>query len=152
MNWEAIGAVGEIPGASGVVITLLYLATQIRQSTRQARAGAYQTLTDTGAAIIQMIVQDKEMAHLWYMGLNGELCNAEPAEWTRFQLALGSWLEAMESIFMQHRLGGVDDELFDSRMQIVKVFFQSSDVVRAWDQLRFTFSRSFSEYVDKNLR
>ena len=33
MNWEAIGAIGEILGALGVVITLAYLATQIQQNT-----------------------------------------------------------------------------------------------------------------------
>lgn len=33
MNWEAISAVGEILGASAVLITLIYLAVQIRQNT-----------------------------------------------------------------------------------------------------------------------
>ena len=30
MNWEAIGAVGEIVGALGVISSLAYLASQIR--------------------------------------------------------------------------------------------------------------------------
>ena len=34
MNWDAIGAVGEIVGALTVLITLIYLATQIKQSNR----------------------------------------------------------------------------------------------------------------------
>ena len=34
MNWEAIGAVGEVLGAGAVMITLGYLAVQIRQSTQ----------------------------------------------------------------------------------------------------------------------
>ena len=42
MNWEAIGAIGEIVGAIAVVATLGYLATQIRQNTRSVRASAYQ--------------------------------------------------------------------------------------------------------------
>jgi len=37
MNWEAIGAVGEILGAVAVLITLVYLAIQIRQSTAQQK-------------------------------------------------------------------------------------------------------------------
>ena len=35
MNWDAIGAVGEIIGALAVVVTLAYLAVQIRASTRE---------------------------------------------------------------------------------------------------------------------
>ena len=32
MNWEAIGAVGEILGAGGVLVTLVYLASQLHQA------------------------------------------------------------------------------------------------------------------------
>ena len=38
MNWEAIGAVGELLGAIGVIVTLGYLAVQIRQNTRATGA------------------------------------------------------------------------------------------------------------------
>jgi len=36
MNWEAIGAVGEIVGALAVVVTLIYLATQVRYAKQAA--------------------------------------------------------------------------------------------------------------------
>ncbi|MGR8949131.1 MAG: hypothetical protein ACU84Q_13870 [Gammaproteobacteria bacterium] len=40
MNWDAIGSIGEIIGAGAVVLSLLYLATQIRlDSARQRREG-----------------------------------------------------------------------------------------------------------------
>ena len=35
MNWEAVGATGEVVGAVAVLITLVYFAAQIRQNTRQ---------------------------------------------------------------------------------------------------------------------
>ncbi len=35
MNWEAIGAVGEVLGAIGVIVTLGYLAVQIRPTREQ---------------------------------------------------------------------------------------------------------------------
>jgi len=35
MNWEALGALAEIVAAAAVVITLLYLAIQVRHSNRQ---------------------------------------------------------------------------------------------------------------------
>lgn len=38
MNWEAIGAVGEIIGAMAVVLSLIYLAIQVRQNSNMARA------------------------------------------------------------------------------------------------------------------
>ena len=34
MNWEAFGAIGEVVGAIGVILTLGFLALQIRQNTK----------------------------------------------------------------------------------------------------------------------
>ena len=44
MNWEAISAIGEILGAAGVIITLAYLAAQIRQNTKVSRGATRQDL------------------------------------------------------------------------------------------------------------
>ena len=44
MNWDAIGAVGEVVGAGGVIFTLLYLAIQIRQSNRLAKFQTYRDI------------------------------------------------------------------------------------------------------------
>jgi hypothetical protein len=40
MNWEAIGAVGEIVGALAVLVTLIYLAIQVRHTRRAQQAEA----------------------------------------------------------------------------------------------------------------
>ena len=40
MNWEAIGAIGEIIGALAVVVSILYLSIQIRSNTRATKASA----------------------------------------------------------------------------------------------------------------
>jgi hypothetical protein len=42
MNWEAIAAVGELLGASAVLITLIYLAVQIRQNTAAVATSIYE--------------------------------------------------------------------------------------------------------------
>lgn len=40
MNWEAVGAIGEIVGALAVLVTLIYLAVQIRHTRHAQRAEA----------------------------------------------------------------------------------------------------------------
>jgi len=44
MNWDAIGAIGEWAGAIAVVVTLFYLALQMRQSQEMERAVAQRDL------------------------------------------------------------------------------------------------------------
>jgi len=43
MNWEAIGAIGEIAGAIAVVVTLVYFAMQLRQYTTGLRSATFHT-------------------------------------------------------------------------------------------------------------
>ena len=45
MNWEAIGAIGELLGALAVVVSLLYLAVQIRQNSRIVKGTSVQAIT-----------------------------------------------------------------------------------------------------------
>ena len=40
MNWDAIGAIAESLGALAVIISLIYLAAQVRQTRVQLRAQA----------------------------------------------------------------------------------------------------------------
>ena len=47
MNWEAIGAIGETLGAVAVVVSLLYLAAQIRQNSRIVKGASAQAITQT---------------------------------------------------------------------------------------------------------
>ena len=37
MNWDAIGAIGEVCGAIAVVITLVYLSRQLRENTKSIK-------------------------------------------------------------------------------------------------------------------
>jgi hypothetical protein len=44
VNWEAIGAVGEVVGAIAVVVTLVYLTIQLKQNTQSAQNSAWQSI------------------------------------------------------------------------------------------------------------
>ena len=43
MNWDAIGAIGEVLGAVAVVVTLAYLALQMRQNTKALTTSMYES-------------------------------------------------------------------------------------------------------------
>jgi len=46
MNWTAIGAVGEILGAVAVIVSLIYLAVQVRHNTESLRVQTLQNVMD----------------------------------------------------------------------------------------------------------
>jgi hypothetical protein len=55
MNWEAIAAIGEMLGALAVLVTLLYLAVQIKQNTSAVATATYES-TMTGFNDINVVV------------------------------------------------------------------------------------------------
>lgn len=61
MNWEAIGSIAEALGAAGVIATLLYLAFQIRQNTRVAKADFFYRTVD---GVIDFNLRVAESDHL----------------------------------------------------------------------------------------
>ena len=68
MNWEAVGAIAELIGAMGVILSLVYLARQIRQSTDQVslnttatRATAFQQLLDHHSLFNLKLLEDSAL-------------------------------------------------------------------------------------------
>jgi hypothetical protein len=61
VNWEAIGAVGEILGAIAVFVTLIYLANQIKQSNNLARFSGTKEIVNQFNKINQMVTTDSEL-------------------------------------------------------------------------------------------
>ena len=46
VNWEAISAIGQLVGAVAVVISLIYLASEVRRNTRAAQLAAMRSMSD----------------------------------------------------------------------------------------------------------
>jgi hypothetical protein len=68
MNWDAIGAIGEIVGALAVLATLIYLAIQVRQNSEQVRqnsvlqrAQTHQQLAHDRTNNMRMMIQDRDV-------------------------------------------------------------------------------------------
>ena len=61
MNWDAIGAIGEIVGAIAVLATLIYLAIQIRQNSAIQRAQTHQQLALERVNGVRLITTNKEL-------------------------------------------------------------------------------------------
>ncbi|HEY5645873.1 MAG TPA: hypothetical protein VIS76_08040 [Pseudomonadales bacterium] len=63
MNWDAIGAAGEILGALSVLITLVYLSSQIRLSNRVSRFDTMTALMEKFESLNRQISNDPELRH-----------------------------------------------------------------------------------------
>ena len=96
MNWEAIGAIGELVGASAVFISLLYLALQIKDSKRSEQNIASATLSTNIDLWVRQIVQYKELCELYRLGID-EYDSLDRAEKVRFSLLIFQFLRSAEA-------------------------------------------------------
>ena len=68
MNWDAIAAIGELVGATAVVITLIYLSRQFRQANRQGEIEALRHTWDNLNQICDVFAESKEKADIVMRG------------------------------------------------------------------------------------
>ena len=69
MNWEAVGAIGELAGALGVIVSLLYLAVQIKRQNVASRFAAVHEVVDQTNAFFGAAARNKEIAAIWVKGI-----------------------------------------------------------------------------------
>jgi hypothetical protein len=78
VNWEAVGAIAEILGAIGVILSLAYLSVQIRSNTKQLRFSASQSVAEALDRAFDPIYTEPCLS-IWQKGHNGidDLTEAE---------------------------------------------------------------------------
>jgi hypothetical protein len=78
MNWDAIGAMGEWAGAVAVVVTLFYLAMQVRQSNVVALAEAERDFWTGWHGVVNRVGFDLEAASRFQHGLHDYRSLSQP--------------------------------------------------------------------------
>ena len=98
MNWEAIGAIAELVGGIGVIASLVYLATQIRQNTKWLRSTVLESAGTRSSEIARNAASDASLSRLMRASLSGT-APMDPDERYRFELYL---LSAMRHYEISH--------------------------------------------------
>lgn len=147
MNWEAFGAIGEILGAIAVVVTLFYLARQIRQNTLATRAETTKDLYLASVTSIMELAGNDELAKAWADIRRFPDVDAS-RRWALFQ----SFFRLYELQHNFHRQGLLDDDIADSYQRVIWMFGSSRHFPEYWKDARPTFNPEFAVYVDAQLR
>jgi hypothetical protein len=147
MNWEALGAIGEIVGAVAVVVTIAYLAVQIRQNTRSVRASMYQSLVESVVNFNTAFTQDPELAQAYLKGLE-DLDGLSEADRTRVAFALFSQFQMFQSMFYQRRLFTIEPDYWESWRALILSYYARPGVQQWWQVRREVFSKDFRDYIE----
>ena len=115
MNWDAVVAIAEVAGLLAVVVSLVYVAIQVRQNseligqnTRVARSSMVHDTAVFYARFYELIADNADLASIYRRGVTGELL--DPDEATRFEALLEVYFTNLEDHDHQYKSGLYFDE------------------------------------------
>ncbi len=103
MNWDAIGASGEVFGAFAVIVTLLFLAGQLRQNNTLGKAEAERDWFSTWHNLVRESMGSDEAVELMRNGLNrySELSPNDQAIFSTRVLAMFDHVDVLRRLLTQ---------------------------------------------------
>lgn len=108
MNWVAIGAIGEILGAVAVLVTLVYLAIQIRQNTRSVTMSVYESAMSGFNEVMRDITTNGDLSEIVRRGALDPASLSEE-ELFRFNFAIRCYSNHVYKLFRLNRQGAFPD-------------------------------------------
>ncbi len=158
MNWAAIGAIGELAGAIGVIATLGYLAFQIRQNTRQlvqnelsSRATAANVCVIAVREMRRTVYESSELTEIWLKGMNNPDELAEN-DFYRFRLLMQNVIDGIWDIHSQTVVTGFLPETWETQgVTVVERVIATPGGHRVWAQFRENYPSEFRVEVDRIL-
>jgi len=147
MNWEAIAAIGQMLGSLAVLITLVYLALQVRQNTLAHRAtahmGRYAFAREQTARMI-----DPAIAALALKGFSDNDTFTEIEAWQCHSL-LQSFMLGSEEMFWLHNQGSLDEDAFNVQMTVLLQILGTVSGRASWEIGNWT--PAFQGFVEQKL-
>src|SRR3954468_11279935 len=127
MNWDAINAISQLISSIAVVVSVLYLAVQLRSSTRVARVAAMDAAAAALRDVTKPLMENAELAKLWRTGLEDiEALSAE--DQARFFHTAYQFLKALETIHYHYVHGMLDPQLWAGWRELLHHYVASPGI------------------------
>lgn len=148
MSWEILQTLAEIVGAVGVMASLIYLSTQVRDSTIGVRASTFQANTELWQEWL-LAVADPDFATANRLGLAGDE-QIDPIQFHQFFLICRAMFLNFENQYFQCRQGVLDRWTYAGYEPAMKQYVLAFPGIRAWWVLnRHGYGTEFARYIDR---
>jgi hypothetical protein len=114
VNWEAISAIGQLVGALAVVVSLIYLAREVRSNARATRQAAMRSTLDSFNRLHQQLTDHPDLGGLYYRGLD-DFESLEGLDRARFNWLMHQVFRNVEDIYHEHLERHLDPRVSNSK-------------------------------------
>ena len=144
MNWEAISAIGQIVGAFAVVISLIYVAREIRRNARAERLASM----DTVIRWLGELVAHPHLRELYYRGIH-DFESLKGADLVGFSMLMDQLFYIYQEMYYQQLEGQLDQRVWGMTEAPMRDLIGYSGI-QAWWRLRsHWFSEEFVNHINQ---
>lgn len=147
MNLQELAQIGEFLGGVSVLITLIYLAIQLKGNTRAVQSAAAQQTHETLVQGYFEVARNADLNRIFrtgtidYTSIDENEAGQFFAFWSGIMYVAQNWIYQRDS-------GALDEKLVDSFLTGISLNFHSPGFSVFWDQRKSTFSNELIEWVE----
>jgi hypothetical protein len=142
MTLTDLANIGDAIGGIAVVITLIYLAIQIRQNTRMMRASAHHAANHLAVEINLALGTDPRVSEVLLLG-SKDPSELDPNQSLMFHLMMRSIFSGAEDFYIQTREGLLNPDMWKSRKHSMRQYLLRPGIYAWWRENQPLFSKDF---------
>jgi hypothetical protein len=150
MSLSDLASIGSFVSGVAVLISLIYLALQVRQAERNQKAILQQGRAARNADTVLRIAEPG-IVEAFRKARTGDV-SLSALELEQFILCNRALMYGMEDVFFQHRNHLLDDAAFDSTVNALRFNMSAPGYRAAWKAMRGVHEPSFRDFVDQIVR
>lgn len=143
---ETLGNLGDFIGGMGVVVTLVYLASQIRQNTRSIRLAAFHTAQRDVAQWMDNLAADPELVRMFFEGATA-YPDLNQIDKRRYASLMSAPCKRLETLVHESNTGNIDEAQWSG----IREHLNLPGHAAWWREAQTLFNRETSEYVNRYL-
>ena len=148
MTIQDLGSIGELIAAVATVLTLVYLAVQIRANTQGMKADSIREETGGSFDAVLSLANNAELADIFHRGLV-DLGSLTPVESDRFTMIVTLMVNGVSGTYLVNRLG-VDSTLMGRAAEGLR-FLRAPGGRTWWAKNKRVLESDFAAWVETTL-
>ncbi|MCZ6886898.1 MAG: hypothetical protein O7H39_00270 [Gammaproteobacteria bacterium] len=143
-----LGSLGEFISSVVVLVTLIYLALQIRQNTRATRATSHHAITDALNQFNLTLAANDGVAKIWHTGMNDRAALDE-VQRDQYDALIRAYMHVCDTMYYQAQVGAGDRGLWKAEERYLGVILTSNGGKEWWQENYVSISTDFRIAVDE---
>ena len=143
MDWNAIEAISSAIGAVGVIVTIAYLAFQIRQNTHSVEGATQQSLMSFEKDVYALIIDN---ASVFRRG-GKDISALNPDELIQFIYIVAADMSLLYSAYVQFQRKIIAVEVWEAYVRAQMEYFVQRGYWAAWTQIENGYPTGFTRLI-----